>query len=715
MPDFDLEQFLLQQVGDNGQSFHPISLAENTLSEKTDIEWLSTNGLGSYASQSVAGANTRRYHGLLVASLEPPVQRTVMLSRIDEVVECTAGGGTIELATNYWQSGAVAPNGHEYLQAFSNLPVPTWLYELPHGHLIKQITMIHGEQSVVVGYTWLPASNVKDSSLSLQLAIFGNYRDFHNQTSGNNDWQFQQVENDKAVIVNAFDDAQPWYFSWSQGKYSIEPAWYWGYSWPAEWERGLADSEDIFRLGHLDAVLLPGKTLTLTAGLGLESVVRDINQEVASEWSRKTALIQRTRTQSDLVKQLIYAGDQFVVKRQSTGGNSIIAGYHWFGDWGRDSMISLPGLLIETGQLELARSVLTTFGLYVSEGMLPNYFPDSGQSPEYNTLDATLWWAVAVDEYYRNTADLPFLMAQVPLLDKVVFWHLQGTRHGIKVDPVDGLVSGGQPDIQLTWMDAKCGDYVVTPRQGKAVEINALWFNFLKTLELLHMTIASAIVGSEGAEYDMQMGFCTRYATMAEQVRAGFKSFWNSNEGCLFDVIGADGFVDPSIRPNQLFAVSLPFKVITPEEATSILNVVERELLTDFGLRTLSPRDPAYKGLYGETTGQANQYHRDITYHQGTVWPWLLGHWVDARVAVVGSLDENFEVIAERLLPLLRHMLEEGCIGSVSEIFDGDEPHRPMGCVAQAWSVAELTRILLKYPQISEILESKMSPQAVAL
>ncbi|MBC7999632.1 MAG: glycogen debranching enzyme family protein [Leptolyngbya sp.] len=715
MPDFDLEQFLLQQVGDSGQSFHPVLLTEKTLSEKTDIEWLSTNGLGSYASQSVAGANTRRYHGLMVASLEPPVKRTVLLSRIDEVVECTAGGGAIELATNYWQSGAVAPNGHEYLQAFTNLPVPTWLYKVPHGHLVKQITMIHGEQSVAIGYTWLPASDAKDSSLSLQLAIFGNYRDFHNQTSGNNDWQFQQVENDNAVIVSASDDALPWYFCWSQGRYSIQPSWYWGYSWPAEWERGLADSEDLFRLGHLDTVLLPGKTLTLTAGLGLESVVRDINQEVANEWSRKTALTQRTRTQSDLVKQLIYAGEQFVVKRQSTGGNSIIAGYHWFGDWGRDSMISLPGLLIETGQLELARSVLTTFGLYVSEGMLPNYFPDSGQSPEYNTLDATLWWAVAVDEYYRNTADLPFLMAQVPLLDKVVFWHLKGTRHGIKVDPVDGLVSGGQPDIQLTWMDAKCGDYVVTPRQGKAVEINALWFNFLKTLELLHMTIASAIVGSEGAEYDMQMGFCTRYATMAEQVRAGFKSFWNSNEGCLFDVIGADGFVDPSIRPNQLFAVSLPFKVITPEEATSILNVVERELLTDYGLRTLSPRDPAYKGLYGETTGQANQYHRDITYHQGTVWPWLLGHWVDARVAVVGSLDQNFEVIADRLLPLLRHMIEEGCIGSISEIFDGDEPHRPMGCVAQAWSVAELTRILLKYPQISAILETKMSPQAVAL
>lgn len=714
MPDFDLESFLLQQVGDDGQRFHPIQLAEKSLSEKTDLEWLSANGLGSFASQTVAGSNTRRYHGLLVASLEPPVQRHVLLARVDEIAECTTGGGAVELATNYWQSGVVAPNGHEQLQAFSNLPVPTWLYRLPHGHLVKQITMIHGQQCTVIGYTWLPDSDYKDAKLSLKVSPFANYRDFHNQTAGDNNWQFQQVENDNSVIVTAFDNASPWYLSWSKGKYLQKPDWYWGYNWPAEWERGLADSEDLFRLGILETILLPGETLTLAAGLGLSSVVKDINQEVSNEWERKTFLTSRTKTPFDFVKELIYAGDQFVVERQSTCGNSIIAGYHWFGDWGRDSMISLPGLLMETDRLGLARSVLTTFGLYVNEGMLPNYFPDSGQCPEYNTLDATLWWAVAVDEYYRNSGDLPFLMSQVPLLDKVVFWHLQGTRHGIKVDPIDGLVSGGQPDIQLTWMDAKCGDYVVTPRQGKAVEINALWFNFLKTLELLHMTIASAIMGSEGKEYDMQMGFCSRYATMAEQVRAGFKQFWNTEKGCLYDVIGDNGFVDPSIRPNQLFAVSLPFKAITPEEATSILNVVERELLTDYGLRTLSPGDAAYKGLYGDTTGPADQYHRDITYHQGTVWPWLIGHWVDARVAVVGSIDENFELIAERLVPLIRHLREEGAIGSISEIFDGDEPHRSKGCVAQAWSVAELTRVLLKYPKICEILESKLSPQAVA-
>lgn len=720
MDSFSLENFLKTQVGDDSAVFPVLDFSDleqtDSLAERSDLEWLATNGLGSYSSQTVTNANTRRYHGLLVLSEKPPVQRKVLLARLDEVVE-TPDAEPIELATCYWQDGAIAPHGYEHLKAFSHLPVPTWQYEIPGGVLVKQVMMVHGDQNVLIGYTWLPDSG-EPSQIKMKLAVLANSRDFHGETHGRADWKFEQHLFSNAVSIQAYENAPQWFLNYSSGSYSEQPVWYWGYNWPAEWERGLADSEDLYRTGFIETELKAGKTFVLSAGLTRLDTVGsepDMNEAVRSEWARLQELAGAARATGTVAQQLVFAGDQFVVHRQSTDSETVIAGYHWFTDWGRDTMIGLPGLLIETGRHSQARSVLSTFGKHVSEGMLPNYFPDSGQTPEYNTMDATLWWAVALDEYYRNTGDLPFLQEQVPLLDKVVIAHLQGTRYGIKVDPVDGLLSGGEPDVQLTWMDAKCQSLVVTPRHGKAVEINALWFNFLKTLELLHTTLGSAVLGSEGAEYDMHMGLSMRYADMAEKARVGFGAFWNAEAGCLFDVIGKDGFVDPAIRPNQIFAVSLPFKVISPEQASRVLSVVEEHLLTDFGLRTLSPKDPAYQGVYGGTMDSADQYQRDLTYHQGTAWPFLLGHWVDARVAVHGQHGENFTFISERLLPLIQHMNEEACIGSVSEIFDGDEPHRPMGCIAQAWSVAEITRVVLKYPQLKELLEAGVAPPAVAV
>lgn len=718
---FDLEIYLQNQLGDDSRKFSVLDFSSlehtDSLAERNDLEWLCTNGMGSYASQAVTGANTRRYHGLLIAALSPPVQRKVLLARVDEVVHFP-DGSSFELATCYWQGEqdiVVAPHGYEHLRAFSNLPVPTWQFALPGGALIKQVMMEHGEQRTLVGYTWIPDSD-GPATVELKTAVLANFRDFHGETRGNHDWKFQQEIFESCVSIKASDEAPQWYLNYSSGEYFVDPDWYWNYNWSGEWERGLTDSEDLHRTGFLKTTLVGGETYTISAGLKKPETVRDISSAVREEWTRLQNIICAANAGDSLVAaQLLIAGDQFVVNRESTGGETIIAGYHWFSDWGRDAMISLPGLLIETGRHWIARSVLSTFGKYLDQGMLPNYFPDGGQEPHYNTLDATLWWGVALDEYYRNTGDLSFLLEQVPLLDKVVIAHLQGTRHGIIVDPVDGLLMGGEPHVQLTWMDAKCGDLVVTPRQGKAVEINALWFNLLKTLELLHTTLGSAVMGSEGPEYDMHTGLSIRYADMAEKARIGFKSFWNDDAGCLFDVIGKDGFVDPSIRPNQIFAVSLPFKVISPEQAAGVLSVVERELLTDFGLRTLAPRDPSYKGVYGDTMGAADQYHRDLTYHQGTVWPWLIGHWVDARVAVHGQQANNFEHIAEHLLPLIQHMNEEACIGSISEIFDGDEPHRPMGCVAQAWSIAEVTRVVLKYPQLRELLDSGVAPPAVAV
>ncbi|MBI4532348.1 MAG: glycogen debranching protein, partial [Candidatus Melainabacteria bacterium] len=378
-----------------------------------------------------------------------------------------------------------------------------------------------------------------------------------------------------------------------------------------------------------------------------------------------------------------------VVDRYSTSGKSIIAGYHWFSDWGRDTMISLPGLTLSTGRAEVAREILKTFGQYLSQGMLPNTFPDSGMTPLYNTADATFWWAWALLKYFKATQDKEFVSTQLPLLDSVVTWHEKGTRYGLHVDPEDGLVTGGEAGVQLTWMDAKVGDYVVTSRQGKAVEINALWFNFLKILEYLYATVG---------------GDNSKYTILANKVSSGFLAFWNPETSCLVDVLHQDGTRDTSVRPNQLIALSLPFDILPTDKARSVLAVVEQELLTPMGLRTLSPKDPVYKGRYGEWKPVASQYDRDITYHQGTVWPWLLGPWVDARIKIWGATKENFQYVAEHLQGIRRHIVGEAGLGYVSEIFDGDVPHHACGSIAQAWSSAELLRVLTDYGQLQSLM-----------
>lgn len=463
----------------------------------------------------------------------------------------------------------------------------------------------------------------------------------------------------------------------------------------------------------LEATLRSGQSVTIFGAVD-DVLYRTIDDVVKISWTHKKQLLTLASTSTVPVEHdiqalgtsalLTLAADDFIVRRQSTRSNSIIAGYHWFSDWGRDSMISLPGLALSTGRARAARSVLETFGAYLSEGMLPNFFPDSGQAPQYNTSDATLWWASALLRYYRETTDTQFVREQLPLLESVVEWHQKGTRHGLKMDPDDGLITAGDASVQLTWMDAKVGDLVVTPRSGKAVEINALWYNFLKTIEFLYCATGSAglhesppgkpgLVGaSRKSEY---------YSEIAELVKSNFSKFWNDKAGCFYDYIRDDGVADKSIRPNQLLAASLTFPVATQAQAKSMLDVVESDLLTPKGLRTLSPHDLAYKGNYGDGKEHANQYDRDITYHQGTVWPWLFGPWVDSRIYAYGNEPENYKFIAEKLAPIFDHVLSEGCVGSVSEIFDGDAPHQPRGCVAQAWSVAELLRILKDYPAIT--------------
>lgn len=634
-------------------------------------EWLATNGLGGYASGTACGANTRRYHGLLVAALEPPGQRTVLLSRIDETV--IVGGDVYELGANFWSSGSTAPAGFHHLRSFQARPVPTWDYQVGLGRLIKRVACVPGKNAVAISYRLEGGPPVR-----LEMKILANSRDFHGDTHGHPDWHFRQdTGSPDGLRVSAWDGAPEWTLTWdgdTDVEYRPGGQWYWGYSYPEEAARGLSSVEDNFCLGFLGARLAAGDRLDLLATV--EPIENwPTADELADEADRRRRMLV---TQAGLpetleAESLVAAADQFLVRRASTDGPTVIAGYHWFGDWGRDTMISLPGLTLTTRRFDEARGILQTFARYVDQGMLPNRFPDGGELPEYNTVDATIWWFHALDRYHRATDDDDLLREQFPLLAEVVDSHIRGTRHGIHVDPEDGLLLAGEPGVQLTWMDARIGDWVVTPRYGKPIEVNALWLNALSVM-------------AHFAEHLSKDG--SLYRRLAERARSGMQRFWSEEHGYLYDVIGPDGIGDPSLRPNQLFAFSLPTCAFSHEQGEAVLKVVQERLLTPYGPRSLAPESVGYDGHYA-----GGAFHRDSVYRQGAVWPWLLGAYADALVNLRGLTPVTIAELRALIEPLVRHLDQDALLGSVSEIFDGDPPHAPNGAAAQAWSVAELLRI----------------------
>jgi len=405
---------------------------------------------------------------------------------------------------------------------------------------------------------------------------------------------------------------------------------------------------------------------------------RDIakaNEYRRSEISRRRANVVRSPVEDDFVKALTAATDQYIAARGDQ--KTVVAGYHWFSDWGRDTMIALPGLTLPTKRYDVARSILRTFAQHVDRGMLPNRFPDAGETPEYNTVDATLWFFEAIRAYLAYTDDLEFVRGNLyGILTDIISWHVRGTRYGIKVDP-SGLLSSGEPGVQLTWMDAKVGDWVVTPRRGKAVEIQALWYNALCMME----DLAQKLGDKKGRK---------RFSSMAALTKWSFnRLLWNDKGGYLYDVVNG-GPPDASIRPNQIFAVSLPHTMLSPERARAVVETVQQHLLTPYGLRSLAPSDPQYRGRY---TGGPES--RDGAYHQGTVWPWLMAPFITAYIKVNGS-SEVARGQAEIWLSGIKDHLADAGLGHISEIFEGDPPHRPCGCIAQAWSVAELLRATLE-------------------
>ncbi len=649
-----------------------------------------TNGLGGFACGTVAGANTRRYHGFLVASLSPPVERTLLVAKIEPSVQYR--GVETDLSSNEFAGGAITGQGFVHLESFAVRDgIPTWHYAIADALLEMRIFMAPGANTTYLRLELLRATQPLRVSLKPLVA----YRDYHSHNRGA---QPLQLDSDtEQCRVQAFAGARPYRLSISQGQFSAAPEWYWNFWHRMEAERGLDALEDLWAPGTFAADLSPGLPVYLvaTAETAAPAPGADILDVLKAASQRLTAPL--PRTSPAWIRGLAQASDQFIVRRGATSpsagsrfataagaatipraavmrdsvSSSIIAGYPWFTDWGRDTMISLPGLATALGRYDLAAGILRTYVGFVDRGMLPNCFPDGGEAPQYNTADATLWMFQALDDYLQAKRDPALVRELFPILMAIIHAHADGTRYGIRVDPADGLLCAGEPGTQLTWMDAKHGDEVFTPRIGKPVEINALWLNALEV---------AARLASKVRQTDEQR-FCQSLLTRA---CSGFSRFWNSDRRCLYDVIDVDGgsAVDARTRPNQILAVSLPCSALSPEQMRDVVDCCGRELLTSHGLRSLSPQDTGYIGRY---MGDARQ--RDAAYHMGSVWGWLLGPFTRAHYRVYGDarLAQSF------LDPMAQH-LNGACLGTLSEIFDGDAPHNASGCFAQAWSVAEILR-----------------------
>jgi predicted glycogen debranching enzyme len=649
------------------------------LSSAEPREWLVTNGIGGYASGTVAGLLTRRYHGLLVAALQPPLGRTLLLAKLDETVGYD--NLTYALHANRWAGGNVEPHGYRQIESFAlEGTIPTWKFACADALLEKRIWMQHGANTTYVRYTLSRATQ----PLTLTLRATVNYRDYHGSTQGN-DWQMNVEPIDGGIKIVAYDNATPLYLSSDTATATPIHNWHYGFDLAVERYRGLSDREDHLHAATFTVTLNPGESIVFVASTepqpnldGAEALKLRHSQEqkLINFWKlNRPETLTPKQDSPAWIERLVLAADQFIVDRSVPNipnGKTIIAGYHWFGDWGRDTMISLPGLTIATGRLEIARSILLTFAKYVDRGMLPNRFPDAGDVPEYNTVDATLWYFEAIRSYYDATTDDDLLEELFPVLAEIIDWHCRGTRYNIHLDASDGLLYAGEAGVQLTWMDAKVDDWVVTPRIGKPIEVNALWYCALRSI----------------AKFARQLGKPYKeYEAIADRTLAKFSRFWNADTGYCYDVLDSPDGDDSSLRPNQIFAVSLPgigtkgfAPLLTPTQQRGVVDTCGRFLLTSHGLRSLAPNHPQYQGHYG-----GNQLQRDGAYHQGTTWGWLLGAFVLAHLQVYGDRSQARQFLE----PIGHHLLAHG-LGTCSEIFDGDAPMTPRGCIAQAWTVAEV-------------------------
>ncbi|HEU4531200.1 MAG TPA: amylo-alpha-1,6-glucosidase [Steroidobacteraceae bacterium] len=662
-------------------------------------EWLVTNGLGGFAAGTVSGARTRRYHGLLVASLKPPVERVVTLAKLD--VRACYARRNYALGSNEFGDGTVDPRGYELIESFRlDGSMPVWTFALGDALLEQRIWMAHGSNTTYVRFELRRASG----PLALELSPLCTWRDYHSQWRGGGD--FAVTASGSGCSIRAHDHAALYRLAVDRGRFHALGTWYWDFRHRAESARGLDDREDLFLPGVFRLTLEPGESATFTVTTERDEPLPG-SRALDAERARERALLGGVDADApEWIRQLHLAADQFLVRRASSAvndatrapatarahGTTVIAGYPWFGDWGRDTMIALPGLTLTTRRFAEAAAILRTFAGHVSQGMLPNRFPDAGEPPEYNTVDATLWYFHAIHAHALASGERALGHELYPVLKEIVDWHRRGTRYSIHVDERDGLLYAGEPGVQLTWMDAKLGDWVVTARIGKPVEINALWFNALAVMADL-----AREVGDRAAARD--------YSQAAERTRSSLaRLFVHHDGGHLCDVIdtpdgerNAHGYrVDPSLRPNQIFAVSLPHAALRGAEARAVVDACARELWTPVGLRSLASSDPAYAGRYA-----GDSRHRDGSYHQGTVWSWLLGPFARAHLNAYGD-----PLLALSYLEGVAGHVADAGVGSISEVFDGNAPHAPEGCFAQAWSVAE---ILSAWTELSAVARSSQT------
>jgi len=632
------------------------------------LEWLETNGTGGFAMGTVAGTSTRRYHGLLVVPLRPPGERHVLLARLEESV--VDGGREIALATNQYP-GTLHPEGHRHLTGFRLDPFPTWTFEASGVRLEKRLFLVHGEQALVVRYR-------ASCPVHLRLRPFLAFRDYHALARANGALDPTVREsvgalgNARTLAVRPYGGLPELRLHHSGGAFVRDGAWHHDTEYLEELDRGLDFREDLWSMGTIEMDVEAGVDAFVVATTGAWSALDGAAVDRVEQAER----VRRTPRSRDVFSaRLEAAAEQFLVERVDRTP-TVIAGYPWFTDWGRDTMIALPGLLLARGRLDAAREVIRAFLAHARRGLIPNRFPDRGEVPEYNTVDATLWLFQAVHAYLGAGGERAFASEVYPRAREILRFHREGTEHGIRVDPEDGLLVAGDAGAQLTWMDAKVGDWVVTPRHGKPVEVNALWYN-------AHRLAASwaRTAGDEAGSRELDRDAARIARTFEER-------FWDPVTGRLFDVLLPEG-PDRRLRPNQIFAVSLPFPLLDRARQQAVVRAVEGALLTPVGLRTLAPGEREYQPRYG-----GGPRERDGAYHQGLVWPWLLGPFIRAYLNAFGRTATTRAYCRSLLLGLERHIAEEGCLGTISEILEPEPPYRPAGAPAQAWSVAEILHVL---------------------
>jgi predicted glycogen debranching enzyme len=661
-----------------------ITMAQTALSrfeEAIQKEWLVTNSLGGYAASTALSINTRKYHGLLVAALQPPGNRTVCLAKLDEDV--LVGKNVFQLGTNEFR-GAIFPRGYQFLKEFSVAPFPRYVYNVQNIEVAKTVFMPTGQNAVAVVYQVL---NGSDSPIELKIYPLLTCRHFHLVVDRTRSpLAFTQQQNSSKVEVTFSNPQATVAAQATEGEFIDKPNWVEQLYYREEDKRGESSTDDCYQPGYFEVPVLPKQEKTFAIITAADKNSRDAQETLAAVGAatrdvegllereleqRSSALAtfygsHQTASPSDWLSWVLSAAEAFIVKGVDNG-RAVIAGYFWFETWGRDTFISLPGLMLATGRFDDARRVLADFLCHCKRGLIPNCVDDKCGELEYNTVDATLWYVNAVLQYLKYTGDYQFVQEQLwATLKTIVESHREGETLGIRLDS-DGLLAHGP---RLTWMDAEVAGAAVTPRAGKAVEIQALWYNTLRTMQLL-------------ADRFDEESLAEDYAEMAAKAQASFNlKFWNAEKHCLFDVVDAGAYA--SLRPNQIIAAALDFTMLDKAKSVQVVDVVQRELLTPCGLRTLARAEPAYSGVYA-----GGRWSRDQAYHNGTVWAWLLGPYATAVRKVKSNSTHELK---NCLLPLFTQQIFQAGLGTVSEIFDGDPPHTPRGCIAQAWSVAEPLR-----------------------